>query len=147
MGDFATHTDVANLWRPLTSEEQARATYLLGVASRRIRRDFPDVDDRLAAGTLADADVRDVAASMVIPVLGAAPVPGARSWSVSSGAESRSVQVSSPVSGNPLDLFEFVGWMLDILSPNRARTATPVAYMPDGGQVSRLFPLNPEVYS
>jgi hypothetical protein len=147
MAEFATATDVANLWRPLTSEEQTRATHLIGVASRRVRRDFPDVDARLTAGTLALADVRDVVASMVIPVLGAAPVPGARSWSVSSGAESRTVQVGSTVSGNPLDLFEFAGWMLDILAPNRAKVATPVAYMPAGGGVSALFPMSPEVYS
>lgn len=147
MADFATATDVANLWRPLTTAETTRATFLLEVASRRVRRDFPDVDARITAGTLALADVRDVVASMVVPVLGAAPVPGARSWSVTSGAESRTVQVGSPVSGNPLDLFEFTGWMLDILSPDRARAVAPVAYMPAGGGVSRLFPMSPEVYS
>lgn len=147
MADFATATDVANLWRPLTSEEQTRANHLIGVASRRVRRDFPDVDARLTAGALALADVRDVVASMVIPVLGAAPVPGARSWSVSSGAESRTVQVGSNVAGNPLDLFEFAGWMLDILDPGRAKGATPRSYMPAGGGVSALFPMSPEVYS
>lgn len=147
MSGFATAADVANLWRPLTAEETTRAGFLLGVASRRVRRDFPDVDDRIASGAVDFADVRDVVASMVIPVLGAAPVPGARSWSVASGSESRSVSVGSSTSANPLDLFEFAEWMLDILSPGRARSAVPVAYMPAGGGVSRLFPMSPEVYS
>lgn len=146
MADFAIPADVANLWRPLTAEEATRAGYLIGVASRRVRRDFPDVDDRITAGTLTVADLCDVVASMVIPALGAAPVPGARSWSVASGSESRSVSVGSSTSANPLDLFEFAGWMLDILDPSRTRTAVPLAHMPVGGGVSVLFPGAPEVY-
>ena len=145
MADFAIATDVANLWRPLTSEEQSRAEYLLGVASRRVRREFPDVDARLAAGTLAWEDVRDVVASMVVPALAGPPVPGARSWSVASGEESRSVTVGSSAA-NPLDAFEFAPWMLDILAPGRTRTVVPVAHMPTGGGVSALFSHAPEVY-
>lgn len=145
MADFATVTDVANLWRPLSSEETTRATTLLGMASRRVRRDFPDIDARILAGTVDADDVRDVVASLVLPALGGPPVPGARSWSVASGAESRSVSLSS--GSTTADVFEYLGWMLDILNPGRSRTAIPVAHMPAGGGVSRLFPLNPEVYS
>jgi len=147
MGSFALPADVANLWRPLTSEETTRATYLLGVASRKIRRDFPDVDARIEAGTVDLLDVRDIAASLAIQALVPAPVPGARQWSVTSGSESQQVSLQSGIASDPLSLMEFTEWMRAILEGSSApSTPVPVHYMPAGGGVSCLFPHSPEVY-
>lgn len=65
MADFASYTDVQAGWRPLTSEEQTRATALIARASRKIRLRWPDADARIDAGTLDADDVRDVVAEMV----------------------------------------------------------------------------------
>lgn len=112
---FATHQDVSTAWRPLTPIEQQRADYLLGFASWRIRRRWPDVDDRLAAGTLQEQDLKHVVVGLVLQALPTAPQPGARSWQVSSGSESRSITLGA-ASGEP-NAMEYYGWMLDILDP------------------------------
>lgn len=145
MGDYAIAADVANLWRPLTSAEAARAEYLIGAASRRVRRRFPDVDARIVAGTLSWEDVQDVVASLVILALGGAPVPGARSWSVASGAESRSVTLGSGGGsrGNPLE-FVFEQWMLDILAGESVATPT-YHHMPESRNLAAIVGA-PEVY-
>lgn len=113
---FASAGDVATAWRPLSSEETARATHWIAVASRRVRRRWRDVDERLA---LADADprkveaddVKDVVVSLVVDVLGGPEIPHARAVSVGSGAESRSVQLDR---ASGLQLPDFAGWMVEI---------------------------------
>lgn len=49
---YATADDLADRWRPLSTEEQARAVVLLSDAGVRIRVACPDVDARIAALTL-----------------------------------------------------------------------------------------------
>lgn len=56
MATYAEAADLQARWRSLTTEETSRATVLLGDASVWLRAWFPDLDDRLAAGTL-EADV------------------------------------------------------------------------------------------
>lgn len=53
---FASATDVADRWRPLSAAETTTADNLVGTASTMLRNRFPDIDDRIAAGTL-DADL------------------------------------------------------------------------------------------
>lgn len=49
MADFATWQDLQAIWRPLTSDEQTKATKLLGYASASVRAEFPGIDTRIAA--------------------------------------------------------------------------------------------------
>lgn len=65
MADFATWQDVQARWRPLTSAEQGVATTLLSDVSDMIRSRFPDVDARIANGSLTAASVKRVAAAAV----------------------------------------------------------------------------------
>lgn len=65
MNVYATPSDVAARWRPLTSDQEAVAAVLIEDASSMIRSRWPQVDARLAAGTLTDADVTRVVAGMV----------------------------------------------------------------------------------
>lgn len=125
MADLADTDDIEAAWRSLTTEEETRATYLIGRVSRRIRRRWPDVDDRLTAGTLAAADVVDVVVEMVLPVLAGPPVPGARSWAFSSGAESQTVTL-----GALADAAEFASWMVELFE-GRSVAVRPVYSMPD----------------
>ena len=94
MADLAEVSDVVAAWRPLTTDETTRATYLLGRASRKVRRRWPDVDARITSEDLDEADVVDVVVELVLTVLAGPPVPGAKSWSITSGQESRSVTLA-----------------------------------------------------
>ena len=114
--DFATAAEVGNAWRPLNAAEVTRAGHWLEVASRRIRRRWPDVDARIllpvtAPEYLDKLDVRDVVLALVVEVLGGPPVPNATSFSVTSGAESRSVTLSSAA---PFDPALFAPWMVAV---------------------------------
>jgi hypothetical protein len=62
---FATPPDLLAGYGPLTPDETSRAAVLLADASRRIRRRWPDIDVRIAAGQLDAEDVRMVACAMV----------------------------------------------------------------------------------
>ena len=62
---FATATDVAARWRTLTSQETDRANVLAADASDMIRSRWPDVDERVAAGTLSELSLTRVVANMV----------------------------------------------------------------------------------
>lgn len=65
MAALATAADVAAMWRPLTAEETTQAATLVDYASAVVRARFPDVDARVAAGSLDAALPRLVVASMV----------------------------------------------------------------------------------
>lgn len=128
MEPLATRDAVAEAWRPLTGTEPERADYLLGFASRRIRRRWRDVDARLAAGVLTPEDVADVVVGLVLQALPLAPVPGARSWQVTSGAESRTVTLGS-AHGDP-NRMTFEDWMVEILDGTAPGGALPVFSAP-----------------
>lgn len=66
---LATVDEVVELFRPLSAAEQSLTRGLLRRASAIIRGRYPDVDARVAAGTLS-ADTASLAAiNMVLPVL------------------------------------------------------------------------------
>lgn len=77
-GPLATATDLADIWRPLTSDETTQATNLIAKASARLRQRCPfDIDERIALhGTdatdpkaLDPAIVADVVANIVKRVM------------------------------------------------------------------------------
>lgn len=62
---FASAQDVADRWRPLSPSEQITATVLLGDASDMVREQFPDVDTRLADGSLRPTTLTRIVVGMV----------------------------------------------------------------------------------
>lgn len=65
---FATPDDVDRLL-PLDEGARDAADYLLGVASAKIRKAFPDIDARIGRGELDALLAQDVAVGMVLRVL------------------------------------------------------------------------------
>lgn len=110
MANFAEVEHLEAAWRTLTDVERPRAEYYLGAASRRVRRRWRDVDDRLASGELDDEDVRDVVVDMVLGIVDGAPVRNARSWSVTTGPMSKSVTLAA----GRADKLAFEDWMVEV---------------------------------
>lgn len=141
--DFATTGDIVNAWRPLSPIETTRAAYWLEVASRNVRRRWPDVDDRLALPDsdprhLDPRDVRDVVVALVLEVIGGPPVPRARQWSEASGSESLSVTIDA---GGGYDPRVFAGWMVAIFEGDPVATAPlPLGCFPEPLNYDPMFP-------
>jgi hypothetical protein len=139
---WAKPDDIADVWRPLKPAEAARATKLIGTVSRAIRREWPDVPDRLADGTLDPEDVTDVIVWSILPILapGVEIPPNAKSYQETSGSESRSVVLNSP--GHDV-LLEFAGWMVRVFEAGphgvKATTALPRLRAPKP-RIDRAFP-------
>lgn len=141
---WVTPDAVAAPWRPLSAAEKQRATALIASASRDIDRRWPALRDRVAAGKVQRADVADVVTWLVLPVLGGPPYPGARSWQVTSGSESRSITLER--GSDPRDPWTYAPWMLDILdAADESRQATARGSFQPAGPFEDLFPRWPEV--
>lgn len=140
MADLATIVQVEAAWRPLSGDKRTRAEHYLGVVSRRIRRRWPDVDTRIAAGTLNSGDVADVVVDLVLSVIGGPPVRGARSWNESAGSMSRAVTLEAGTSSDPL---AFEHWMLEIFGA--VESAKPVFHSPPSGRYDRMFQWSEEI--
>lgn len=69
MTAFATFSDVAAVWRALTTDEEGQVTRRLEQASRIIRQRIGDIDARVGDGSLDAALVRDVVVDMVLRYL------------------------------------------------------------------------------
>lgn len=73
MAAYATVNDVAILFRPLTNEEQAKATALLDIISDelryRARQSGRDLDEMIASGWTPASVAKEVTVSAVIRVL------------------------------------------------------------------------------
>lgn len=67
--DYATVTDVATLFRPLTTEEQERATALIPLVSSALRVEAAKVGINLDAEIAASADLAAVAKSVTVDVV------------------------------------------------------------------------------
>jgi Phage protein Gp19/Gp15/Gp42 len=137
MADLAVIGSIENAWRPLSTAERPRAEYYLGAASRRIRRRWPDVDARLAAGNLNADDVSDVVVQMVVGALDVPLVRNAKSWSETAGQMSRSVTLQSGKS----DLLAIEDWMIAVFEGES--TPSPVFCMPPSGRYEDAF-IRPE---
>lgn len=133
MADFAEIESIEAAWRPLTTAEKTRAQYYLGMASRRIRRRWPDVDDRLASGKLDSDDVSDVVVELVLGAIGGPPIRGAKSFSEGVGPMSRSATLTEART-DPLFLEE---WMVAVFEG--ATSTRPVFSMPPSGRYEDLF--------
>lgn len=66
---FATASDLAGLWRPLTADETPIADNLLVQASAMLRDRWPDIDDRIAAQTLDAAMAKQAVCDMAKRVM------------------------------------------------------------------------------
>lgn len=140
---WATPEQVSAPWRPLSPAEKQRAQALIESVSRDIERRWPDLQARVAAGMVQNDDVADVVTWLVLPVLGGPPTPGARSWQVTSGSESRSITLDQ--AGNPRDPWVYAPWMVDLLSgSSSSRQATARGSFPAPGPFEQLFPEWPE---
>lgn len=69
MTDFATPSDVAARWRPLSAAEVTVATALLGDASAMMRARVATLDDRIGDGDLDATLATAVCVQMVLRVL------------------------------------------------------------------------------
>jgi len=127
MADLAQIEAVVAAWRPLTSVELPRATYYLGSASRKIRRRWRDVDDRIAAGTLTADDVSDVVVQMVLGAVDVVPIRGAKSFSEGVGPMSR----SATLAGASTDPLVIEDWMVEVFEGSS--TPRPVGSFPPSG--------------
>lgn len=93
---FADHTDVEARWRPLTDDEDAIADQLAIDASDMVRERWADVDDRIAAETLAADSVTRVVAHMAKRAMDR-PVPeGFETFNQTAGPFSAGGKVSNP---------------------------------------------------
>jgi hypothetical protein len=97
--DFADYTDVQGIWRTLTDDEIIRVTARIAEASQMVRDEVPlvnglDVDERILAGTLSAATVRNVVVSMVERVVVPARFVRQESSTVDDGSESRTIDAS-----------------------------------------------------
>jgi hypothetical protein len=94
---FATPSDVEDRWRDLTDAEEARAEVLLGDASRIVRRRWPDIDARIAAGDLDADDVLMVVAGMVKRAMLGPDVDGVTEQTEAAGPFSVARKYSNPL--------------------------------------------------
>lgn len=67
--EYATINDVIALFRPLTPDENARATQLLPIVSSSLRAEAKKVGKDLDAMVTADADLLNVAKSVTVDVV------------------------------------------------------------------------------
>ena len=133
MANFAEVEHLEAAWRSLTEAERPRAEYYLGVASRRIRRRWRDVDDRLAANDLEAEDVRDVVVEMVLGIVDGAPVRNAKSWAVTTGPMSKSITLAA----GRADKLAFEDWMVEVFEGSTK--PLPVFSMPPSGRYEGAF--------
>lgn len=96
MADFAVWQDVQARWRLLTSVEQGVATTLLGDVSDLIRSRFPDVDARIANGSLTTASVKRIAAAAVKRAMISSDAEGLESRAQAAGPFSVSDKFANP---------------------------------------------------
>lgn len=120
---LAAASDIAKVWRPLTAAEATRADGLIESVSRAVRREWPDVDARIAAGTLDPASVTDVIVWSVLPILmpGVDVPANVRTYQQSSGSKSVSVTLDGPAAGSWMT---FASWMVEVFAP-RAFSGMP----------------------
>lgn len=93
---LASIADVEQAWRPLSVDESARVAALIARASRKIRRRWPDVDDRIASGDLSAEVVADVVAEMVQSAM-AVPASGVEQHSQAAGPFNQSTRYANPL--------------------------------------------------
>lgn len=90
---FATPSDLEDRWRPLSSDEKARALTLLSDASDMVREEFRDIDARVESGAVMQSTLVRIVAGMVKRQM--MNEGGTTARSVDDYREERDVQVAS----------------------------------------------------
>lgn len=67
--NYATVTDLATMWRPLTTEESERTAALIPAVCSALRLEAAKVNIDLDAQVTADADLAEVAKSVTVDVV------------------------------------------------------------------------------
>ena len=67
--EYATVTDGESLWRPMSADEQARATMLIPIVSASLRMEAAKVGKDLDALVTASTDLEAVAKSVTVDVV------------------------------------------------------------------------------
>lgn len=93
---FADSSDLQARWRTLTSEEVDRADVLLADASNMIRDRWPDVDARIAAGSLLADSLKRVVCNMVKVAMLSVDTEGLESIAVNTGPFGESRKFANP---------------------------------------------------
>jgi hypothetical protein len=129
---FATATDVANRWRPLTEAEYAVAATLVSDASALIRQRFPGIDAQVTGGTVDPDILTMVVAGMVKRAL-IAPDDGVSQESETTGPYSHSQSFANPMRNVFITAAELV--LIQGYKPKggtfaygNTTTATPLGY-------------------
>lgn len=141
--NLAEVKDIEAAWRPLNDTERSRAEYWISSATRRIRRNWPNVDARIQSGEIDRDDVSDVIISLVIDILPGLEHVGAKSWSVQAGSESKAVTLEQRRNE---DRLHFEDWMVAIFEKKKTTTAQPRIAAPRPYDLNRVFPTWMEVY-
>jgi len=95
---FANAQDVADRWRPLSSDEQQTALTLLGDASAYVRAECPGIDARVTAATLDPDLVKAVTCAMVKrAMVGGVDLAGVSNEQQTAGPFMRGLTYSNPL--------------------------------------------------
>ena len=124
MTAYATVGDLTAAWRSLTTDEEGVAEALLNRASRVLRTQIPEVDDRIESGDLDPLLVADVVCEMVRRAF-TTRVAGAESATTTVGQVSQAVTYANPQSNLYLTKAEKA-----LLSPTRGRRAFSISMLP-----------------
>lgn len=92
---FATKNDVAARWRALTVAEETLVDVLLEDASDMIRVRWPDIDDRVAAGTVDAKTLTRIVSAMVRRAVMNRSIEGVASQQTTAGPFSQNVTLSN----------------------------------------------------
>ncbi|NUT04719.1 MAG: hypothetical protein HOV76_14665 [Hamadaea sp.] len=123
---YATAQDVADRWRPLTSDETSVATVLAADASAVIRARFPGIDGQVDSGAVDPDILKMVVAGMVKRAL-ISPAEGVSQQSETAGPYSHSQTFANPMRNVYLteaDLVLILGYIPTGSSHNFANDTT-----------------------
>ncbi|NUR24988.1 MAG: hypothetical protein HOV83_03920 [Catenulispora sp.] len=123
---YATAQDVADRWRPLTSDETSVAAVLAADASAVIRARFPGIDGQVDSGAVDPDILKMVVAGMVKRAL-ISPAEGVSQQSETAGPYSHSQTFANPMRNVYLteaDLVLILGYIPTGSSHNFANDTT-----------------------
>lgn len=123
---LATWSDVEAIWRPLSDQEKLIANTRCAQASDYIRARVPNIDDRIASGTIDSGMVAAIVADMVLRVM--INPERARSVSRAIADYQRTVTIDQSVSAGALYLTN------DELMILRGRRSRAFTIMPSPGE-------------
>jgi hypothetical protein len=130
MAPFADASDVEAIWRPLSDLDRVMVLARIDSASRMVREQVPDVDSRIAAGSLDADTVRDVVVGMVERVVAVGRFVRQESVAVDDGSKSRTYSTSVAEGEMFISASELARLRLTSARRSRAFTIYPGAGQP-----------------